>query len=102
MLKGFEPRTDCALTKTIWGFRKLGVPYFGVLVIRILLFRVLYLGFPHFRELPYLLPRFRIERLGIQGLGVQGSIWVVVKIMAPFWVPIIIRDLLFRVPKKGP
>ena len=25
-----------------WGFRKLGVPYLGVLVIRILLFRVLY------------------------------------------------------------
>ena len=29
-------------------------------------------------------------------------IWVVVKIMAPFWVPIIIRHLLFRVPKEGP
>ena len=29
-------------------------------------------------------------------------IWVVVKIMVPFWVPIIIQDLLFRVPKKGP
>ena len=28
--------------------------------------------------------------------------WVVVKIMVPFWVPIIIRHLLFRVPKKGP
>ena len=27
--------------------------------------------------------------------------WVVVKIMVPFWVPIIIRHLLFRVPKKG-
>ena len=26
--------------------------------------------------------------------------WVVVKIMVPFWVPIIIRHLLFRVPKK--
>ena len=30
------------------------------------------------------------------------SIWVVVKIMVPFWVPIIIRHLLFRVPRKGP
>ena len=30
------------------------------------------------------------------------SIWVVVKIMVPFWVPIIIRPLIFRVPKKGP
>ena len=28
--------------------------------------------------------------------------WVVVKIMVPFWVPIIIRHLIFRVPKKGP
>ena len=26
----------------IWEFPKLGVPYFGVLIIRILLFRVLY------------------------------------------------------------
>ena len=30
------------------------------------------------------------------------TIWVVVKIMVSFWVPIIIRHLLFRVPKKGP
>ena len=30
------------------------------------------------------------------------NMWVVVKIMVPFWVPIIIRHLLFRVPKKGP
>ena len=29
-------------------FRKLGVPYFGVLIIRILLFRVLYQGSPIF------------------------------------------------------
>ena len=28
--------------------------------------------------------------------------WVVVKIMVPFWVPIIIRHLIFRVPKIGP
>ena len=27
-------------------------------------------------------------------------IWVVVKIMVPFWVPSIIRHLIFRVPKK--
>ena len=26
----------------IWGFSKMRVPYFGVLIIRILLFRVLY------------------------------------------------------------
>ena len=29
-------------------------------------------------------------------------IWAVVKIMVPFWIPIIIRNLIFRVPKKGP
>ena len=27
--------------------------------------------------------------------------WVVVKIMAPFWIPITRRHLTFRVPKKG-
>ena len=27
-------------------------------------------------------------------------IWVVVKIMVPFWVPILIRGLIFRVPKR--
>ena len=26
--------------------------------------------------------------------------WVVVKIMVPFWIPIIIRHLVFRVPKR--
>ena len=31
-----------------------------------------------------------------------GSVGVVVKIKVPFWVPTIIRHLLFRVPKKGP
>ena len=27
---------------------------------------------------------------------------VVVKVMVPSWVPIMIRPLIFRVPKKGP
>ena len=40
-------------------------------------------------------------------LGKPGScnlvlMWVVVKIMVLFWVPIIVRHLIFRVPKKGP
>ena len=26
--------------------------------------------------------------------------WVVVRNMAPFWIPIIIRHLIFRVPKR--
>ena len=30
------------------------------------------------------------------------SIWVVFKIMVPFWIPILIRHLIFRVAKKGP
>ena len=30
----------------------------------------------------------------------QKSTWVVVKIIVPFWIPIIIRNLIFRVPKK--
>ena len=34
-----------------WGFPKMGVPYSGVLIIRILLFRVLYWG-PLFSETP--------------------------------------------------
>ena len=32
---------------------------------------------------------------------VRNIIWVVVKIGVSFWVLIIIRHLLFRVPKKG-
>ena len=28
-------------------------------------------------------------------------IWVVVKIMVPFWIPIIVRHLIYRVPQKG-
>ena len=30
-----------------------------------------------------------------------GYIWVVVKIMVPFWVPIIIRHPILMVPQKG-
>ena len=35
-------------------------------------------------------------------LGIYISIWVVVKIMVPFWVLINIRHLVFRGPKRGP
>ena len=34
--------------------------------------------------------------------NLKQAIWVVVKIMVPFWVRIIIRHLLFRVAKNGP
>ena len=33
---------------------------------------------------------------------VFNGMWVVVRIMVPFWIPIIVRHLIFRVPKKGP
>ena len=31
-----------------------------------------------------------------------ARMWGVVKTMAAFWIPIRIRHLIFRVPKKGP
>ena len=34
-------------------------------------------------------------------LEIFGAIWVVVRIGVSFWVPIIARHLIFRVPKKG-
>ena len=43
---------------SIFEFPKLGVPYFGVLIIRILLFRVLYQG-PIFSETPVFSSGFR-------------------------------------------
>ena len=33
--------------------------------------------------------------------SIIGFIRVVVKVMAPFWIPIIVRPLIFRAPKKG-
>ena len=49
---------------------------------------------------------FQWEGGGIRGMRRVyrdcGEIWVVVKIMVPFGIPIIIRHLIFWVPKKGP
>ena len=39
---GSAPLPKAPGPEHFWEFRKLGVPYFGVLIIRILLFRVLY------------------------------------------------------------
>ena len=36
--------------------------------------------------------------VGNNGICSMGTVWVVVKIMVPFWIPIIIRHLIFRVP----
>ena len=52
-------RVQC-YTKVCGSFRKLGAPYFGVLIIRILLFRVLYLG-PLFSETPMLKTNHRSD-----------------------------------------
>ena len=45
------------------------------------------------------------ERVWIRGRGdrkyMNVCICVVVKIMVPLWIPIIIRHLIFRVPKRG-
>ena len=38
---------------------------------------------------------------GTRSRAPMECIWVVIKIMVPFWIPIIIW-LFFRVPKKGP
>ena len=42
------------------------------------------------------------KSLGAKVVYIVSLIWVVVKIMVPFWLTIIIRHLTFRVPKKGP
>ena len=50
-----------------------------------------------------LLTTFQGRVLGNSSWGFwHDCIWVVVKILVLFWVLIIIRHLLFRVPKKGP
>ena len=45
---------------------------------------------------------FGIQDLELEVWGLRFGIWVVVKIMVHFWIPIIIRHLIFRVPQKGP
>ena len=58
-----------------------------------------YKGF--FRDLARVL--IRLQKGPTRALRLLGSTRViVVKIMVFLWVPIIIRHLLFRVPKKGP
>ena len=38
---------------------------------------------------------------GIRSDPVEENIWVVVRIIVSFWVPIIIRNLIFRGTQKG-
>ena len=40
-------------------------------------------------------------KLGGSSVLLTRIIWVVVKIIVPFWIPIIIRHLIFRVHPKG-
>ena len=42
------------------------------------------------------------RRLPVCFLHFFTAIQVVVNVMVPFWVPIIIRHLIFRIPTKGP
>ena len=51
--------------------------------------------------IPYILRAMRTS-VSVQACTLGMCIWVVVKIMVPFWVPNIIRHLIFRVPEKGP
>ena len=48
-------------------------------------------------------PKTRVYRGVKRGMGTTSyiTIWVVVEIMVPFRIPIIIRHLIFRVPKEG-
>ena len=62
---------------SIWDFPKIRVPYFGVLIIRILLFRVLY-----FRKPPYTLalkvPMYRDYFKAKSTIWAHGSLGAVV------------------------
>ena len=53
------------------------------------------------RPLYYVTPRAGIEKIPLKEAYID-LIGVVVKIMVPFWVPNIVRHLIFRVPQKGP
>ena len=44
----------------------------------------------------------RVDMGALWLFSLVPKVWVVVKIMVPCWIPIIIRQLIFRVPKKGP
>ena len=48
------------------------------------------------------LSKYRNKYLSWGCQDIYIYIWVVVKIMVPFWVPIIVRHLIFKVPIKGP
>ena len=51
-------------------------------------------------RLPYIISRF--ANIYSKHVVLFVDIWAVVKMRVPFWVPIIVRRLIFRVPKKGP
>ena len=48
------------------------------------------------------MPHLRRDWVLLEGSHHEEPMWVVVKMMVPFWIPIIIRHLILRVPKKGP
>ena len=79
---GGKPRTlqphdsgTSAPIEILYGsFRKLRVPYFGVLIIRILLFRVLLYSGPLFRKLPYPKPQAHKQILNPKAQKLQTKI----------------------------
>ena len=75
--QAWDLRLGCRYLEPYRSFRKLGVPYFGG---------------PSHKD-----PTIQ----GTISLFSETPVWVVVKIMVSC-VPIIIRHLSFRVPKKGP
>ena len=120
--------TRCEHCPSMWGFPEIRGTILRVLLIRTRVFWGLYRGSPSFGKLqrePKIAPtsqapssRAAAERLRVKELRAwvlymildngkengnyyNSVVWVVVKIMVPFWVPITIWHLIFRVPKKG-
>ena len=62
------PRTDFLIRFSDGSFRKLGVPYLGVLIIRILLLGY-YIRVPFYRKLPYRNPGYLLGLGCLLSLG---------------------------------
>ena len=79
-------------------------PYFNIRISELVVRR---LAFPGHPGVVFPEPLGPITAVSFPGWAMPvtcrtGIMWVVVKIMVPFWVPNTVRHLLFRVPKKGP
>ena len=65
-MKGFVDRVPCG------SFRTLGIPYFGVLIVRIVLFRVLCSG-PLFSETPMSPPVLKLSKSVIRSMAFEAA-----------------------------